>query len=162
MKITAHATVLLGLVAVPAICGAQTASKAATTVPDPCSLVTKQEAAMAVGEPVGDGKSTIVDTKGNQGLQGGGSYAFEAPSTTHYLKVNLYRYPPAIAAAFKNRCAQKETVPGVGDVACWYNANHQELQLLKGTTSLSIQISRRGDAAEALKTVARAAASRLP
>ena len=43
---------------------------------DPCVLVTKQEAAAAVGEAVGEGKSTVVDTKGNPGLQAGGSCVY--------------------------------------------------------------------------------------
>ena len=161
MRISACAVTVFVLVAVPAAGLSQSAPKPATGV-DPCSLVTKQEAATAVGESVSDGKSTVVDTKGSAGLQAGGSCAFDAPSSAHYLKVNMYKYPPTIAAAFRSRCAQKETVAGIGEVACWYNASHQELQLLKGTISLSIQLSRRGDAAEALKTVAKLAVSRLP
>ena len=129
---------------------------------DPCSLVTKQEAAAAVGGAVGDGKSTVVDTKTSPAMLGGGSCQYESPSSTHYLKINVYRYVPQVAAAYRKRCAQKETVPGIGDVACWYDSKHGELQLLKGTTSLAIQINRSGDASDALKTVARQAAARLP
>ena len=63
--------------------------EAVATGLDPCSLVTKQEAATAVGESVSDGKSTVVDTKDSAGLEAGGSCAFDAPSSTHYLKVNM-------------------------------------------------------------------------
>jgi hypothetical protein len=128
---------------------------------DPCALVTKQEAAAAVGEAVGDGKPTTVVTNG-PAMQGGGSCQFESPSSAHYVKINLYRYPEQIAAAYRQRCSRKETAPSIGDVACWYDSNHKELQLLNGTTSLAIQISRSGDASEALKKVAKQAADRLP
>jgi len=148
--------VLLGSAASYAAQG-KTGSKAAI---DPCSLVTKQEAAAAVGETVADGKPTVVDTSNSPAMQAGGSCVFE--STTRYLKVNMYRYTPQIAAAYRNRCAKKETVPGIGDVACWYDSKHAELQLIKGVTSLAIQVNRRGDATEALKTVAKKAADRLP
>jgi hypothetical protein len=141
------------------VVGAQ--GKPATGI-DPCALVTKQEAAAAVGDRVGDGKSTVVDTRGNPGLQAGGSCAYESPSSVRYLKLNMYKYPPNIAAIFGKRCAQKEQVTGLGVVACWYDSKHTELQLLKGTTSLAIQLQRSGDATEPLKTVAKKALERLP
>jgi hypothetical protein len=139
---------------------AQAALKAAARI-DPCSLLTKAEAAAAVGGAVGDGKSTMVDASQTPGMETS-SCQFESPTTTHGIKLNMYRYPPSAAQAFRTRCARKETVPGLGDVACWYDSNHITLQLLKGTTSLSIALSRSGDAAEALKTIARKAVDRLP
>jgi hypothetical protein len=138
----------------------QAAPKPAARV-DPCSLLTKAEAAAAVGAAVGEGKSTIVDASKTPGMETS-SCQFESPTTTHGIKLNLYRYAPSVAQAFRTRCARKETVPGIGDVACWYDSNHTTLQLLKGTTSLSIALSRSGDAAEALKTIARKAVERLP
>jgi hypothetical protein len=138
----------------------QAAAKAAARI-DPCSLLTKAEAAAAVGSAVGDGKSTIVDASQTPGMETS-SCQFESPTTTHGIKLNMYRYPPSAAQAFRTRCARKETVPALGDVACWYDSNHTQLQLLKGTTSLSIALDRSGDAAEALKTVARKAVDRLP
>ncbi len=109
------------------LCAAVHAQTRSTSKPaaaiDPCTLVTRQEAAAAVGEPVGDGKSTVVDTKGNPTLEGGGSCAYDSPSSVHYIKVNMYRYPASIAAAYRKRCAQKEQVPGVVDVACWYDSD---------------------------------------
>lgn len=160
-RITSLAALLVCAAAAAVHAQPQAGSKPATGI-DPCALVTKQEAAAAIGEAVGEGKSTVVDTKGNPGLEAGGSCAYESPSTVHYLKLNMYRYPPQIAAAYRKRCAQKEQVPGLGDVACWYDASHAELQLLKGTTSLSIQLRRNGDSSEALKTVAKKAVDRLP
>lgn len=56
----------------------------------------------------------------------------------------------------------KERLPGLGDLACWYNAEHRELQVLKGATILTVQIKRNGDATGALTTVAKKALARLP
>jgi hypothetical protein len=129
---------------------------------NPCALVTRREAAAAVGAAVGEGKSTVVDTKGNPGLQAGGSCVYESSSSVRYLKLNVYRYPPQVAAIYGRRCAQKEQASGLGVVACWYDARHTELQLLKGNTSLAIQLQRTGDATEPLKTIAKIAVERLP
>jgi len=57
---------------------------------------------------------------------------------------------------------KKERLPGLGDIACWYNAEHGELQVLKGATILTVEITRNGDATEALTTVAKKALVRLP
>ena len=135
-------------------------AKPATGV-DPCALLTRQEAAAAVGEAVGEGKSTVVDMRGNPGIEAGGSCAFESSSNVHGLKLNMYVYPAPIVEALRKRAAQKEQVAGLGDAAWWYDANHRELQVLKGRTSLSITLTRSGDAAEALKTVAKKALDRL-
>jgi hypothetical protein len=153
--------VLLGCAGSAYAAQVKTAPKGGTAI-DPCSLVTKQEAVAAVGESVADGKSTIVDTSTSPAMQGGGSCVFDSPSTPRYLKVNMYRYTPQIAAMYRSRCAKKETVSGIGDVACWYDSKHAELQLIKGVTSLAIQLNRSGDATAALKTVAKKAADRLP
>ena len=54
-------------------------------------------------------------------------------------------------------CAQKgkEGLTGLGDVTCWYNDKHGELQVAKGTTFFSIELRRNGDPTEAIKAVAR-------
>ena len=62
---------------------------------------------------------------------------------------------------YRAECMKKERVPGLGDLACWYNAKHRELQVLTGATLLTIEIDRNGDATEALTTVATKALARL-
>jgi len=54
-------------------------------------------------------------------------------------------------------CAQKskDGLTGLGDVACWYNDKHGELQVLKGLTMYSIELRKSGDPTEAIKGVAR-------
>ena len=61
---------------------------------------------------------------------------------------------------YKAECMKKEQVPGLGDLACW-NAQHRELQVLKGGTLLTFEIHRDGNATEVLKTVAKTALTRL-
>jgi hypothetical protein len=66
-------------------------------------------------------------------------------------------WAPDIAAMYKAMCAQKgkEGLTGLGDVTCWYNDKHEELQVLKGTTFLTIELRKSGDPTEAIKGVAR-------
>jgi hypothetical protein len=61
------------------------------------------------------------------------------------------------AAMYTALCAQKgrEGLSGLGDVACWYNEKHEELQVLKGTTFFSIELRKSGDPTEAIKGVAK-------
>jgi len=62
---------------------------------------------------------------------------------------------------YKAAAAKKERVPGIGDLACWNDSAHRELQVLKGATVLTIQINRDGNATEALTIVGKNAAARL-
>jgi hypothetical protein len=66
-------------------------------------------------------------------------------------------FDAATAAMYKAMCIKKtrEGLNGLGDVACWYNDKHRELQVLKGLTMFSIDLSKSGDSTEAIKGVAR-------
>ena len=63
---------------------------------------------------------------------------------------------------YRAECIKKERAPGLGDLACWYDKDHDELQVLKGASVLDIKINRKGDATEALTTLAHKAVARLP
>jgi hypothetical protein len=54
-------------------------------------------------------------------------------------------------------CAQKtkDGLAGLGDVACWYNEKHNELQVLKGTTFFSVKLNRSGNPTEPIKVAAK-------
>jgi hypothetical protein len=69
----------------------------------------------------------------------------------------------ANAAMYKAMCAQKgkQGLTGLGDVTCWYNDQHGELQVLKGMTFFSIELRKSGDPTEAIKGVARKVYDRL-
>ena len=131
---------------------------------DACALVTRSEAAAAVGEPVGEPKridrgqsaTSVVSVVGCE---------YES-AARHSIHVSVWRPSGDSAATFlqvyKTKCMKKELLPGVGDLACWYSAGHSELQILKGATLVIFQINRDGNATAALTTVAKGAAARLP
>jgi len=139
-------------------------TKTSATAFDPCALLTKQDAAAAVGEAVGEPKPI---RPGRSGTPGMSVSACEYESAAqHSIQVNVWRFTGDSAGSFvqvyRGECAKKEQLSGVGDMACWYNADHRELQVLKGATLLTFVIKRSGNATEALATVARKALARLP
>jgi hypothetical protein len=122
-----------------------------------CSLLTMQDASAALGEPVKGPKSTA-------GGSLGGTTACEfVGSGLHEVHLNVMHLTPDMASMYKALCAQKgkEGLSGLGDVTCWYNAKHEELQVLKGTTFFSIQLRKSGDPTDAIKGVAKKVYDRL-
>lgn len=114
-----------------------------------CALLTKEDAAAALGEAV----------KGPSGVSmpdGTASCEFEG-SGIHVVQLNVMPLTTATAAMYKAMCAKKtkDGLTGLGDVTCWYNEKHGELQVLKGLTFFSIELRRSGDPTEAIKGVAR-------
>jgi len=134
---------------------------------DACSLLTRQEAAEALAEPVADGKSGAT---GRSMMPNTSAYYCEymSPTTVHKVHLNVWRATPAGAAGLKQMgqivCAKKtkDGLAGLGDTACWYSEKHEELQVFKGASFLSVEMSRKGDTTEAIKTVAKTAVGRLP
>jgi hypothetical protein len=130
-------------------------SKSATSATeDPCELLTKQDAATALGEAVSASKFLGAHDAGPGGTVSGCEYT---SSGAHTLVLTVRHMPPAQAAIYKQLCAQKgkEGLTGLGDVACWYNEKHQELQVLKGATFFSIELRRSGNPTEAIKGAAK-------
>lgn len=121
----------------------------------PCSLLTKDDAAEALGEAVSSPDSTV---------RPGASHCEYSGSGIHSVGLTLMRLPPDQAAVYRGLCAQKgkEGLTALGDVACWYDEKHQELQVLKGTQFFSIKLRRSGDPTEAIKRAAKRVFDRLP
>jgi hypothetical protein len=73
------------------------------------------------------------------------------------VQLNVMPFDAATAAMYKAMCLKKtrDGLTGLGDVACWYNDKHGELQVLKGLTMFSIEMRKSGDPTEAIKGVAR-------
>ena len=120
-----------------------------------CSLLTKEDAAAALGEAVQGPKATSM-------ADGPSSCEYEG-SGIHVVHLNLMPMTGATAAMYKAMCAKKsnEGLTGLGDVTCWYNDKHGELQVLKGSSFFSIEMRRSGDPTESIKTVARKVYERL-
>jgi hypothetical protein len=125
-----------------------------------CTLLTRDEATAAVGAAVGEGKLTAGGRMSGSGIDVSGcTYA----AGSKELSVSLWRFSPAAAQSlevYRGLCKKKEQATGLGDLACWYNANHNELQVLKGSTLLIFELRRSG-AATALVTAAKQALARL-
>jgi hypothetical protein len=127
-----------------------------------CTLLTRQEAAAAVGGAVGEGKLTAGGSMSQAGIDVSGcSYA---DSSMKELNVSLWRFSPSASQSldvYRGLCKQKEQAAGLGDLACWYNTQHQELQVLKGSTLLIFELRGRRGASDALVTAAKQALGRL-
>ena len=125
-----------------------------------CSLLTKEDAAAALGEsatgpkavgPISDGSGSVVS-----GCEYNGS-------GIHTLKLNLTRLPDNAVPMYKQICAQQKTdgLAGFGDVACWYKDTHAELHVIKGAAFVSIQIRRSGDPTDPIKALMKKALGKL-
>ena len=134
---------------------------ARTPVPgDACSLLTKEDAAAALGEPATGPKAIGPMSDGTGATVSGCEYT---GSGIHSIKLTLTRLPASAVAMYKAMCDQqgKEGLAGLGDVACWYNAEHRELHVFKGTAFLSIELRRSGNPTEPIKAVMKQALGRL-
>lgn len=141
-------------------------ARASQTAPGPggseaCTLITKDDAAAALGEAAAGPKSTSGRSAAAPGTTAS-SCEYEG-SGIHRVRVNLMHFTPDMATMYRAMCAQKsqEGLSGLGDIACWYNDKHEELQVLKGTTFLSIELRRSGNPTVAIRDAAKKALSRL-
>ena len=116
-----------------------------------CSYLTKEDAAAALGEAITKGPMATSMGKGQPS-----SCDYEG-SGLHHVQLNVMPFDAATAAMYKAMCAKKtkEGLTGLGDVACWYNDKHGELQVLKGLTMFSVELRKGGDPTEAIKGAAR-------
>jgi hypothetical protein len=136
-------------------------TNAATPAPgDACSLLTKEDAAAALGEAVSGPESTPAMSDGAGATVSSCEYT---GSGIHSVHLNLMRLSPDTVQMYKQMCAQagKEGLTGFGDVACWYSAKHDELHVIKGTAFISIELRRSGDPTEAIKGVMKRALEHL-
>jgi len=117
--------------------------------------LTKEDAAAALGEAAQGPKA--------HSMTGGPSSCEYTGSGIHRVQLTLRPFTSATAGVYKTMCAQKgkEGLSGLGDVTCWYNDKHEELQVLKGNAFFSIELRRSGDPTESIKTVARKVYERL-
>jgi hypothetical protein len=126
-----------------------TIASAAQTAGSACSLLTKEDAAAALGEAVTGPKSS--------GAPGSPQSCEYSGSGINKVNLNVIPFTAAQATIYKSMCAQKnkDGLTGLGDVTCWYNDKHGELQVAKGTTFFSIELRKSGDPTEAIKAVAK-------
>jgi hypothetical protein len=155
-------TILLGLLAL--------LQGRSATPPDPinaCSLITGQEAVTAVDEELRPPKAAVAARSVVPGAAAS-SCEYAGRGGLRTVQINVWRVSadgaPGLKRTFQTNCEKKSTggLAGVGDGACWYSAARDEVQILKGVTLIDILVRKSGDATEALKVLARAAAGRVP
>jgi hypothetical protein len=123
-----------------------------------CSLLTRDEAAAALGAAVTEIKPLPGGPAGAQGIDVS-ACAYKAG--TKDITVSLWRFAPSAQQSltvYRGLCKQKEQAAGIGDLACWYNARHSELQVVKGTALLIFEMN---GGADKLVTAAKQAVVRL-
>ncbi len=127
---------------------------------DACSLLTKEDAAAALGDAATGPKATGPMKDGTGATVSGCEYT---GSGIHSIHLNLTRLPASSLAMFKMMCAKasKEGLAGLGDLACWYNDKHAELHVIKGTAFLSVELRRSGNPTEPIMAVMKKALAKL-
>jgi hypothetical protein len=127
---------------------------------DACALMTKEDAAAALGEAATGPKVVGPMSDGTGATVSGCEYT---GSGIHSVKLNLTRLPASSVSMYKQMCAQQSTdgLAGMGDVACWYNEKHAELHVIKGTAFLSIELRRSDNPTEPIKALMKKALTKL-
>ena len=152
MRLTACVALIVLALAIPGLAQGPSKDPAASKA---CSLLTKEDAAAALGEAVKFANASSIPD--------GASSCEYSGSGLHKVSLSLMPMTAATATVYKGLCAQKtkDGLTGLGDTACWYNAKHEELQVLKGLTFFTIEMRPSGDPTEAIKGVARKVYERL-
>jgi hypothetical protein len=108
-----------------------------------CALVTRQDAAAALGKPVNEGKSIDIP-KQNLGVITVDISTCSYNVTDAPGQLGLETWKGSDAAQVKLMasvvCQSKEKIAGIGDVACWSNADHREIQAMKGLSFINLTV----------------------
>jgi len=136
------------------------ASASAASKDDACALLTQQDAAAALGEDVGQPESKSGLPMGPGMTASNCSYA---GSGYHKIALNVIRMTPETAAIYRAMCAKKghEGLAGLGEMSCWYDSDHEELQVLNGTIFFSIELRGIKNPTEPIKAAAKSVFARL-
>ena len=127
---------------------------------DACSLLTKEDAAAALGEAATGPKAIAAMSDGAGATVSG---CEDSGSGLHSIHLTLMRLPASSVPMYTGMCAQQSTagLAGLGDVACWYDDKHAELHVIKGSAFLSIELRRSGNPTEPIKAVMKKALAKL-
>jgi hypothetical protein len=139
--------------------------RASGAAPDPCALMTKEDAAAALGGSAGPAQPA---TAGRSMMPGATASGCEyAGSGASHVRLNLW-HATSNEAQFRqmyqmvSQGKSREGLAGIGDAAWWYSDKHEEVQVLKGANFFSIELRGGGNPTEAIKKAAQKVASRLP
>lgn len=149
----------------------ETAEAITLALADPCSLITKEEAAAALGQDISDplpvqglAQQVSGDIKAQVSV-----CSYIATSGVDSVSIDIWAAPghaDAIGQLVGFICSTKEAVGAIGDQACWYNSDHSEMQLQSGSYYLDLRALVGGvggtGAEDVLLTLAPKAIDRLP
>jgi hypothetical protein len=82
-----------------------------------------------------------------------------------FVKLDLWESqdsPGGIKAFVQSACAGKDQIQGLGDIACWNDTSHNEIQIARGGAYLTVSSSTSGDSPDALKSLVQVAIGRVP
>lgn len=130
---------------------------------DACALLLKDDATAALGSQVGSPKASAGRSMMPGTTASSCEYEGSGLSKVH---LNVWRTTTNVdqfRQIYQTACAKKakDGLAGFGDVACWYDSKHEELQALKGATFISVELRGKSDPTEAIKVVAQKALSRV-
>jgi hypothetical protein len=128
---------------------------------DACSLLSKEDAAAALGEAVTGPKATGPLPAGPGSTVSACEYT---GSGIHSVQLNVTRLAASSLAMFKGIICDKKSkdgLAGLGDLACWYNDKHAELHVIKGSAFLSVELRRSGNPTEPMIAVMKKALAKL-
>lgn len=130
------------------------------TVADACGVVTQAQVEAALGEAV---QTPYITYSGRAGVGTSGAQAdistcaYIAEAGIPSLNVDYWTAPgeaAAIAEMIQLACDGKEEIPDLGDLACWYDGDHREIQLGTGTNFVRLFATTSGDSTDALLDIA--------
>jgi hypothetical protein len=151
--------VTLATIIVAGLASAVTPASAAPN-DNACAFLTKQDAVTALGEDV-----TQSDSKSGLPMGPGMTAASceYVGSGYHRIQLTLIRLSPDAAAMYRGMLAEKgkEGLSGLGDMSGWYNNDHEELQVMKGTTFFSIELGGLKNPTEPIKAAAKSVVAKL-
>ncbi len=128
---------------------------------DACSLLTKEDAATALGEAATGPKATGPMSDGAGATVSACEYT---GSGINRVQVNLTRLAASSVAMYRGMICNKkgkDGLAGLGDLACWYNDKHAELHVIKGNAFISVELRRSGNPTEPIIGVMRKAVAKL-
>jgi hypothetical protein len=138
---------------------------AASGAPDPCALMTKEDAAAALGGSAGPAQPAKAGRSMMPGTTASGC-EYAGPGVSH-VRLNLW-HATGDAAQFRqiyqmaSQGKSRDGLAGIGDSAWWYSDKHEEVQVLKGANFFSIELRGSGNPTQPIKTVAQRVSGRLP
>ncbi len=131
---------------------------------DPCGYLTQAEVEAALGEPVQAPVVTYTSTTNISGTAQAEVGTCNYVSPTGFSSISITSYfsddEDAIQTMVELACQSKETLD-VGEVACWYDDGHLEVQLAQGKAFLDIFITSSNDTTAIGETLAENAVAKL-